>query len=72
MVSLTRAGVPPLEVIRAGTQTAARSLGLDADRGTLQTGKRADLLVLTADPVRDVKNVRAIDTIYKNGVPASP
>jgi imidazolonepropionase-like amidohydrolase len=72
MDCLARAGVPPLEVIRAASQTAARSLGLDADRGTLQTGKRADLLILTADPLRDVKNVRAIDAIYKNGEPASP
>jgi imidazolonepropionase-like amidohydrolase len=72
MDCLARAGVPPLEVIRAATQTAARSLGLDADRGTLQAGKRADLLVLTADPLHDVKNVRAIDAVYKNGEPASP
>ncbi|HEY2797444.1 MAG TPA: amidohydrolase family protein [Thermoanaerobaculia bacterium] len=69
---LVRADVPPLEALRAATQTAARSLGIDSDRGTLQPGKRADLLVLTADPLRDVKNVRAIEAIYKNGGAASP
>ncbi len=72
MDCLARAEVPPLEVLRAATQTAARSLGIDSDRGTLQPGKRADLLVLTADPLRDVKNVRAIEAVYKNGVPATP
>ena len=46
---------------------AARSLGIDGDRGTLQAGKRADLLILTADPLRDVKNVRRIAAVYKNG-----
>jgi imidazolonepropionase-like amidohydrolase len=72
MDALARADVPPLEILRAATQTAARSLGVDSDRGTLQAGKRADLLVLTADPLRDVKNVRAIEAVYKKGEAASP
>jgi len=67
MDALVRAGLSPLEAIRAATQTAARSLGIDGDRGTLQAGKRADLLILTADPLRDVKNVRRIAAVYKNG-----
>ena len=62
-----RAGVPPLEAIRAATQTAARSLGA-GDRGTLEPGKRADFLVLDADPLADVKNVRSIHAVYKGGV----
>ena len=72
MDCLARADVAPREVIRAATQTAARSLGIDGDRGTLQVGKRADLVILKADPLRDVKNVRAIENIYKNGRPATP
>jgi imidazolonepropionase-like amidohydrolase len=64
---LVRAGITPLDAIRAATQTAARSLGIDGDRGTLEAGKRADLLVLTADPLRDVKNVRSIEAVYKRG-----
>jgi imidazolonepropionase-like amidohydrolase len=67
MDSLVRTGLSPLEAIRAATQISARSLGIDGDRGTLQAGKRADLLVLTADPLRDVKNVRRIAAVYKNG-----
>ena len=62
-----KSDIPPLEALRAATQTAARSLGLDKDRGTLEPGKRADLLILDADPVKDVKNVRAIFAIYKAG-----
>ncbi len=65
-----KAGLAPLEAIRAGTQTAARSLGIERDRGTLESGKRADLLVLSADPARDPKNVRRILAVYKNGQPA--
>lgn len=63
-----RAGLSPLEAIRAATQTAARSLAIEKERGTLEVGKRADFLVLDADPLRDVKNVRSITGIYKAGV----
>ena len=62
-----RAGLSPLEAIRAATQTAARSLAIDGDRGTLQPGKRADLLLLSDDPLRDVRNVRKMERVYKKG-----
>ena len=67
-----RAGLSPLEAIRAATQTAARSLAADGDRGTLEPGKRADFLVLSADPLADVKNVRRIQDVYKNGRRSGP
>ncbi|MEO8430294.1 MAG: amidohydrolase family protein [Acidobacteriota bacterium] len=67
-----RAGLTPLEALRAATETAARSMGIDADRGTLSPGKRADFLVLTSDPLADPTNVRAIETIYKAGRPVGP
>jgi imidazolonepropionase-like amidohydrolase len=66
------AGLTPLEAIRAATQTAARSLGIDKDRGTLEPGKRADFLVLTADPLKDVSGVRWIDGTWKAGVRVAP
>jgi imidazolonepropionase-like amidohydrolase len=67
-----RSGISPLEVIHVATQNAARSLDIDQDRGTLEAGQRADLLVLFADPVADVKNVRRILEVYKNGVHVGP
>jgi imidazolonepropionase-like amidohydrolase len=67
-----KAGLTPLEAIRAGTLTAARSLSAEHDRGTLEAGKRADFLVLEADPVRDVKNVRRIRDVYKRGERVGP
>ena len=66
------AGLTPLDAIRAATQTAASSLGLGQDRGTLEPGKRADFLVLTADPLWDVPNVRWIDGTWKAGVRVAP
>ena len=62
-----KSGFSPLEAIRSATETAARSIGVEKDRGTLEVGKRADFLVLSADPLADVKNVRAIEAVYRNG-----
>ena len=63
-----RAGLSPGEALQAATRTAARSLGIDSDRGTLEPGRRADFLVLTADPLADVTNVRSIAAVYKAGI----
>ncbi|HEY6930523.1 MAG TPA: amidohydrolase family protein [Thermoanaerobaculia bacterium] len=62
-----RSGISPLEAIRMATRNSARSLGIETDRGTLEPGKRADLLVLDADPLARVENVRAIHAVYKEG-----
>jgi imidazolonepropionase-like amidohydrolase len=67
-----RSGITPAEVIRIATQGAARSLDIQGDRGTLEAGKRADVLVLDADPLADVKNVRSIHAIYKTGTRVNP
>ncbi|MGE5414465.1 MAG: amidohydrolase family protein [Syntrophomonadaceae bacterium] len=60
------AGLSDLEALRAATQTAARSLGADEDRGTLEKGKRADLVVLRSSRVRDV------DAVWKGGARVAP
>lgn len=65
-----RAGLSPSDVIRAATSTAARSIGAGSDRGTLEAGKRADFLILSADPLADVRNVRSIVSVFKAGARA--
>lgn len=67
-----RAGLTPLEAIRSATQTGAQSLGIEKDRGTLEPGKRADFLVLLADPMWSAKNTRYLDGIYKAGTRVGP
>jgi imidazolonepropionase-like amidohydrolase len=66
------AGLSPLEALRSATLSSAQSLGIERDRGTLAAGKRADFLVLSEDPLRDVRNVRKISVIYKNGAKVGP
>lgn len=60
-------GFTPIEAIRAATQVGAMALGQSAQRGTIQPGKLADLVVLTADPSRDIRNTRKIAFVVKNG-----
>jgi imidazolonepropionase-like amidohydrolase len=65
-----KAGLNPLQVLRAATQVAARSIGAESDRGTLEPGRRADFVILEADPIADVKNTRRIREVWKKGRPA--
>lgn len=64
---MVQAGVPPLDIIVAATQNGARALRLQDDRGTLQPGKRADLLLLRANPGEDIRNLRRLDRRMANG-----
>jgi imidazolonepropionase-like amidohydrolase len=66
MEDMVAAGMAPGEVLVAATQHAAEVLGLD-DAGTLQAGKRADFIVLTANPLDDITNTRRIGDVYLGG-----
>ncbi len=65
--SFVRGGWSPVEALRAGTITAARSLGMDRDIGSLETGKLADLIVLDADPSQDIRNSNRISRVMLGG-----
>ncbi|MEO6927459.1 MAG: amidohydrolase family protein [Rhodanobacter sp.] len=60
-------GFTPIEAIRAATQVSAAAIGQSAQRGTISAGKRADLVVLNADPTHDIGNTRKIDFVVKSG-----
>lgn len=60
-------GFTPLEAIAAATEVGAAALGQSADRGTVTPGKLADLVVLDADPSRDIRNTTRIDLVIKHG-----
>jgi len=61
------AGFTPIEAIRAATLVSAGALGQQTTRGTIAPGKRADMVVLTADPAKDIHNTTKIDFVIKNG-----
>lgn len=61
-------GMSNHEVLRAATLGSAYGLGADADIGSLEVGKVADLLVLGADPLSDITNSMSIDLVMQSGV----
>ncbi|WKX16418.1 amidohydrolase family protein [Streptomyces sp. NL15-2K] len=63
---LVAAGLTPAEALRAATRDAARSLGLPTI-GTVARGQAADLLVLDADPLHDIRNTRRIHGVVVDG-----
>ncbi|NGX16075.1 amidohydrolase family protein [Wenzhouxiangella sp. XN24] len=65
---LVEAGLAPIAALRAATSNPARAFGLP-DRGCLQPGCRADLLLLEGDPREDIDNTARIERIWKNGHP---
>ena len=62
-------GVTPLETLTAVTQAPAEAMGLADDLGTIAVGKIADLLILDADPLVDLMNVRHVHLVIKGGEP---
>ena len=65
---LAAAGLTPLEALTAATGSAAARLeGGKSERGVLKAGNIADLLILRADPLEDIRNARAIDRIMQAG-----
>lgn len=65
---MVQAGLSPLQVLTAATSTNAKLIGAK-DLGTIEPGKSADLLVLDADPVADIRNTRTIHAVYVAGKP---
>jgi imidazolonepropionase-like amidohydrolase len=59
-------GFTPAEAIQSATSTAAQFLNM-TDLGSIAAGKQADLLVLDADPLADIKNTRKINSVYVAG-----
>ena len=67
MLILEEAGIPPTAVIAIASLNAARSVGVDEKTGSIESGKDADFLLLSADPGESVQNIRSIVSVYKAG-----
>lgn len=69
---LVRAGLTPLDALRAATIVPARLLGRGGETGRIETGQRADLLLLTQNPLENIEATRLIDTVVANGIVYAP
>lgn len=67
MWSFVRGGWSPIDALRAGTIMPATSLGYAKDVGSLEAGKLADLVVLDADPTKDIRNTEKISRVMLGG-----
>ena len=62
-----RAGFTPMEAIQAATTVPAHVMGLDKETGTVEAGKRADLIVIDGDPLADIRNTRNVELVVTGG-----
>jgi len=63
---MQQAGYTPQQALTVATRDSARLLKLE-DRGLLQPGRRADFVVLSADPLTDIRNTRSIEAVWQAG-----
>ncbi len=68
MELMSKGGFSPAEIMAIATINGAKYLGLDSQLGSIEPGKLADLVVLDANPLDDIKNTRKIDMVMLNGV----
>jgi imidazolonepropionase-like amidohydrolase len=64
---LVDAGLSPLAALQSATRNAARFMGTLEVLGTIETGKKADLVLLNKDPLADIHNTRSIEAVVVNG-----
>jgi imidazolonepropionase-like amidohydrolase len=65
--AFARLGMTPAQAIVAGTRRPAEAFGLN-DVGSIEAGRAADFLVLDANPLDDIRNMRKIDKVFLRGV----
>ena len=62
-----QAGMTPMEAIMAATSVSAKVMRMDADTGTVQAGKRADLVLIDGNPLENISDIRKVDKVVANG-----
>ena len=65
---VTWGGMSNMDAILAGTRNASKLLGWDKNLGTVTPGKWADIIAVSGDPLRDIKNMESVVFVMKNGV----
>lgn len=67
LVLLTQAGLPPMQALQSATKNPADFMGIGQKQGTIEVGKNADLLLLDANPLDDIRNTEKIRALVIHG-----
>ncbi len=66
-IMVTHGGFRPLDAIAMVTRESARAIRLDAEIGTVEPGKRADLVLVAGDPLKDIRALRNVEMVFRDG-----
>ncbi len=66
------AGLTPLQAIQTATITPAQVMNMDKITGSVKAGKKADLIILNANPLTEIRNIRNVNTVIKDGEVYNP
>jgi imidazolonepropionase-like amidohydrolase len=67
LANFVEAGFTPMESLQTATSNPAKFLGLESSFGSVDTGKIADLMLLSANPLDDIRNTQKINAVVANG-----
>ena len=67
MLIFVEAGIAPMQIIQGATKWSAEMIDRGKDLGTIEAGKLADVVIVNADPLQNIENLRQVDTVVFNG-----
>ena len=62
-----KAGFTPMEAIQSATLVAARAMGMEKDSGTIEPGKRADVILVDGNPLENISDIRKVSAVFAAG-----
>ena len=62
-----QAGFTPMEAIQSATLVAARAMGMEKESGTIEPGKRADVILVDGNPLENISDIRKVSTVFAGG-----
>jgi imidazolonepropionase-like amidohydrolase len=62
-----KAGFTPMEAIQSATLASARAMGMEKDSGTIEAGKRADVILVDGNPLENISDIRKVTAVFAGG-----